>query len=275
MNKIDYILKNYELIIDYLYKNSSLNNFINISKIKDRNICINNEILTLENFKIYANIPSLGYYGDFDLKKECINALIKEGQKSLDHCFLNFIENNLISSDFYPLFPKKPFSRIIKFFTDNFRFNIKTKDKNNIEFGKYFCEIIKDFYLNSFNYSDNDEQIFIIVSPEIADFIIKYINDFKLDTINSTNISSEYSSESFGKIILKNFNCLVYKNYSLNNSMYIGTIKNMAIGSTLFYHIPENALNIFSETQEEKMNLNLFYKFFIIENAKYKKIIFE
>jgi len=270
-------------LVKHIYNKSILGNFMFLCEKNEPHFPFHDDkqtkYIALEHFTVEAKM-ALEYLSlikknfDLDTERAFIDILIRETNKNLQKYFLNYLDNKAKVINL-PFYKSTGFEKLIKYFSRNPR-RFLTKKPNELEKKKaintaiYFKGILKEFFMENFNFTE-DAICYIIISPQLGQFIRQHINEFERGKYENS-----YGIHLFGYI--PSLIMDVYINPFSTNTLYFGTIKKSTEkGITFFYNTVENALTEHqSPIGSQVYRLNLYHTIAELGGRnKFKKIIFD
>lgn len=216
--------------IDWIYKSSSLNNFVKMiqapAPVFKYSTTAGTHEISLQNYRE-------DFIVSYNQNDPSLDAASKKFLLNLEDTFKQFIDNNCATEriSFYKNnFYKPP----IKYFKVNTRFHLNSK-KFHINRYQNILGIIEQCQMEMYNYYQ-DDLFYVIVSPEISNFIGHNnaidpvaFSTFNVDTINADPVFIHH----FAKF--KNITIFVDPRMN-QNTMIFGTTKRFDHGNIMFYY---------------------------------------
>ena len=260
--------------IDWIYKSSSLNNFVKMveasAPVFKYSTLVETQEISLQNYREDMIIP----YNQGQAEPS-LDIASKKFLLNLEDKFKEFVENHCITEriSFYKNNIYKP---PIKYLKVNTRFHLTSK-KLDVNRYENILGIIEQCQIEIYNYYQ-DDLFYAIVSPEIANFIghnTVYPVAFSTFNVDTTNVDPVFI-HPFGKF--KNMTIFVDPRMN-QNTMIFGTTKRFDHGNTLFYYKSEHPFFEYADSGyslQKKMCLNLYHTIKSIDyEPKFKKIILD
>lgn len=286
--------------IDFIYKMSSLNYFVDSHRIEQPHFVIHRDHATYAATDHYVVEAKIELHKLQQMKKDFgieensvfLETLVKNARVQLEKHFIKYVEFNSETLDM-KFYRQNNMDRFVQFFRANNRISLRRSSKHrDIKKGTYFLGVLADLYRENMFM---DDQAFIIISPDMANFVATSIEEFKKATNNYTNFLGNV--ETFdtdlmypaglielgingGGRVFGNINVVINKELP-NDTVYFG-MKNPQ-GLNLFYYIDENGVTSHDSMPSPNVplsidriyRLNMYYTLQEInKKTKFFKIIF-